>query len=295
MIVDQRDDMNYEKNTAIYNFMAPVFLILSFWVMIKKIIFGKDIDTNIFFIDGMSLPCRKLKENAANYLALDILYNHKFGYDKSYSGRAADFFLGMVNGQAMRNRLKMVGQCLREEIDHLIASGSEVRIFSIASGSAQGVINLLSEYKKKNITIQAQLLDLDASALENAKITAKKFNVLNQLAFINKNAREADGYIKKFNPNIIEIVGFLEYRPDDRVIALARRMRSLLGPGGVFLTSTVTPSMESYFLTHVSNWPMIYRDVEGFAKMVRQFGFDDCEIICEPLKLQKIAICRVIK
>ncbi len=291
-ITDERSEMNYEYNVLIYKLIAPIMWVFSIWVMVKKMFFGKNLKTNIFFIDGLSRECRKVKDNAKNWKALDVLYNHNFEDDKGIEGATAAFWLKTINAQAMRNRLKLVNQCLREEIERLLPQAPEIKIFSIASGSAQGVIEILEEYKQKGAIVRAQLLDLDNSALEHAKILAQKAGVLDRLYFINKSSREIDPYIKNWRPQIIEMVGFLEYRSDSKTVSLIQRIYDLLDDNSVLLTSTVTPSAESFFLHHVINWPMIYRTPAQFERILQQTSFENIKIICEPLKMQKIAICR---
>ena len=42
------------------------------------------------------------------------------------------------------------------------------------------------------------------------------------------------------------------------------------------------------------NWPMIYRNTKQFTEIIIKGGFnsENSEIIYEPLKIQKIAVCR---
>lgn len=290
--VDADPKMQYEKTKWIYYFASPLMYLLGFWVMIKKIVFGKKIKTNTFWFDGASPVCREIKENAQGWRAVDILYNHCFCEKNDFSGKLTDFWLKMINSQAMRNRLKLVKQCLRAEIETLIGKDSEIRIFSIASGSAQAVVEVMSEYKHKSVLVKACLLDLDAAAISHGRQIAEEVGVSEQIQYINKNAREADNLILNFNPHIVEVVGFLEYRPKDRTIELINRVYRVLSDGSVLFTSTITPNIETFFLHWVVDWPMIYRTPRQFAEILKSSLFKDIKVICEPLKIQKIAICR---
>lgn len=294
--IDNNAILGYENNDWRYVFLVPAIFFLTIWVAIKKMIFGSNLKVNSFWFDGSSPLCRGVKENAASWKALDIIYNYKPGQKNNFEGRTTDFWNQLKNIKALRNRLKLVKQKLREEIDFLLKKESEIRIFSIASGSAEAVIDIIKEYKEKGVIIKAILLDLDPTAIENSKKLATRAGVINHITFANKSTRALEEVAKEFNPNIIELVGFLEYRPKEKAIQLIRRIYSLLAPNGVFFTSTVTPSFEKMFSYYVSNWPMIYRNLDQFIDLVVDGGFDPREsrIIYEPLKVQKIAICRKV-
>lgn len=194
---------------------------------------------------------------------------------------------------ALRNRLRLVTQILKETIENLLTKESEIRLVSIASGSAQGTIEVMAEFKQKSIIIKAIFLDLDPTAIEHSKKLAQKAGILNQITFINKSARYLEEAIKGFNPQIIEMVGFIEYRPKERAVELVKRIHSLLTPNGVLLISSVSPSLEKLFTHYVGNWPMFYRNLKQFTEIIIDGGFkpQNIKIIYEPLKIQKIAAC----
>ena len=97
-----------------------------------------------------------------------------------------------------------------------------------------------------------------------------------------------------FNPNIVEVVGFLEYRPKERAIVLIERIYHLLAPNGVLLISNINYNYEIPFFHWVINWQMIYRTPEELCEILIAGRFDpnSCKIICEPLKIYSLAICK---
>ena len=295
IIVDNNPDLGYEKTSWAYYFLVlPVTLILAFWVALKKRILGPNLKTNTFWFDGVSHICREVKENATGWKALDIIYNYIPGKDKSLGGRITDFWNQLKNIRAMRNRLRLVKKILKETIENLLTKESEIRLVSVASGSAQGIIEVMAEFKQKDIIIKAIFLDLDPTAIEHSKKLAQKASIMNQIIFANRSARDLEKVVKGFDPHLIEVVGFIEYRPEERAIELVKRIRSLLVPNGVLLISSVSPSLEKPFIHYVGNWPMIYRNLKQFIKIIIEGGFrpQDVKVIYEPLKIQKIAICR---
>lgn len=293
IIVDNNPELGYEKNSWLEILKLPLILTLAFWVALKKKILGPKLKINTFWFDGISPICRKVKENATTWRALDIIYNYSPGRDKSFSGRITDFWNGMRNIKAVRNRLRLVKQQLREKIQKFSEKEKEIRLVSVASGSAQGVIEIMAEFKQKGIFTKAIFLDLDPTAIEYSKNLALKAGVDNQINFVNKSVRELENVVGEFKPHIIEITGLFEYRPDEKALNLLKRINTFLVPGGVLLISNITSNPEKFFSYWVGNWPMIYRTVKQLSEIILKAGFSpqSCKIIKEPLKVHNIVIC----
>jgi len=267
---------------------------ISFWVAVKKLFNGGKLKTNYFWIDGISPICREIKENATNWRALDTIYNYQPKKGNLVDSLTRFWMENVVNVKAVRNRLKLIKEKLNKAIKEILLKNKEVKIFSIASGSAQALIEIISEFKKQNILIKAILLDLDPTAIKYSKNLAKKFNVLDQINFANKSTRDLENVVGNFKPNIIEMVGFLEYRPEEKAVNIIQRIYNILQPEGIFITSNIRNNLEGFFLNYVIDWPMVYRSPEEFAKILTEGGFspENFEIIYEPLKLHGIAVCK---
>lgn len=297
IIVDDDPDLGYETNHQTDIYKWPLMWLLAFWVALKKKVLGLiglNPKINTFWFDGISQKCRKVKENATSWRALDIIYNHKPGIDKSLEGRVTDFWNGVRNIKAVRNRLRLMKKQLKENIQKLSKNEKEVRLLSIASGSAQGVIEVMKELKAKGIFVKAIFLDLDPSAIEYSRKLAREAGLINQITFINKSTRELTQIGRGFRPHIVELCGFLEYRPDEKAIDLLKRIYEILSPGGVLLTSNISPNPEMFFSYWVGNWPMIYRWPEKLSEIILKAGFGsrNCLIIQEPLRIHNVAVCK---
>jgi len=294
IIIDSDSSLGYETKVLSNIFKFPLIFILTIWVALKKMILGSKLRTNTFWFDGISPVCRKIKENAMRWKALDTAYNYEFKKDNTFATRITDFWLNIKNAQAVRNRLKLVKKELKQEIQNLSDKKLEIRLLSIAAGSAQGVIEVMADFKQKGIPTEAIFLDLDPTALEYSKKMAQKLGVADQIKFVNKSVKELEEAVEDFKPNIIEMVGFLDYRPREKAINLIGKINQILDSNGVALISNIAPNIERYFLYKVMNWPMIYRSPEQLADVVVKGGFDPqkCEIVYEPLKIHGIAICR---
>jgi len=292
--IDDSLSLGYEKRSWIWFLMLPLMWLLAFWVALKKKILGPNLKTNTFWFDGIGSICRKIKENATKWKAVDIIYNYQSGKDTTFAGRVDDFWNNLLSVRATRNRLRLIKHYLKKEIQNFINSSSEVKLISVASGSAQGVIEIMGEFKEK--PIRAVFLDLDPTALEHSKKLAEKAGVKEKIRFINKSTRELEGVGAEFSPQIVEVVGFLMYRPKEKAIKLVERIYHILAPNGVLLISQDNHILEKPFLYYVVNWPLIYRSSREFAEILIKGGFNPkyCKIIYEPLKMHGLAICKKI-
>lgn len=236
---------------------------------------------NSFWFDGLGLSCRKIKEGAASWKALDIIYNHQFGCNSGLSGLVDDFWIGMINAQAVRNRLKLA----KQEICNAVLRFSdqeEVRLLSLAAGSAQGVIETIAELKSRGMRVRALLLDIDNSALAYAQELAQRHGVSERVEAINARVSQVTTVSQSFRPQIIEMLGLLDYIGQEKAVRLVKEIRSALAPSGVFLTCNVRSNAERHFLKWVIDWPMIYRTPAQLRSIVIEGGFRECRLICEP-------------
>jgi 2-polyprenyl-3-methyl-5-hydroxy-6-metoxy-1,4-benzoquinol methylase len=285
--------IEYEKNDWLDLLRLPIMWVVVLWVALKKKIIDSKLTINTYWFDGLSPICRKVKENATSWKALDIIYNYHPGKDKSLSGRITDFWNGLKIIKAVRNRLLLVKRILRERIEEFAKDEKEIRLLSIASGAAQGIIEIMKEFKQKGIIIQAIFLDRDSTAIIHSKILATQAEVINQITFENTSTKELTNIVGEFKPHIVEVIGLLEYRPYEQAINLLKRIHDLLNPEGLVITSNISPNPEQFFSYWVANWPMVYRTTEQLSDIIIKAGFtpEQCKIIREPLKIHNVAVC----
>lgn len=287
--------IEFEKKTVKhYFFFTPLFFILSVWVGIKKIVNPK-IKINFYFFDGISNLCREVKNNATNWKALDLTYNdHAISSDNLGEKVYGFYWRNLNSSQALRNRLKCVKFFLKTNIEKIGAKKREVRIISIASGSAQGVIECMSEAKNKGIKVSTILIDLDETSFTYARQLAQRYGVENQIKFVCDKASAVSRVGKEFKPNLVEMVGFLEYRPKEKAVKLVKSIYDVLENNGTFITSQVANGIDRLFMEKVLNWSMIYRAPVDSLTILRNAGFarDDCKFFWEPFKIHYTMECK---
>jgi hypothetical protein len=265
---------------------------------LRKILWdmGRDPDhVSCLFGDRFSRFNRQAKYCAAGWSALDLFYN----YDQKVKPQLSDDLEGWMtrqwiekceNRQAVTNRLKIVVNLLGEAFAKLSAH-DEIRLLSIASGSAQAVIQAMQRFPETPITVL--LLDADAGAIAEAKAQVEVAGLGDRFSYVLGTTSVLEQCASDFNPHIIEMVGFLDYRPRLKAISLIARIRALLPDGGVFITSNICHNREKIFLDWILLWPMIYRSDTEFADVLIHAGFvpDLVRILYEPFRIHGIAVC----
>jgi len=285
----------FEKKRWPYVLSLPFFWFLTFYIAIKKAIYralGKPKPKiNSFWFDGLGKWTRKVKEGAASWKALDIIYNHPFNAKKGISGRVDHFWWSIQNCQAIRNRYKLVKKEVRKAIQKF-ANRKEVRLISLACGSAQAVIEIMSEFKSQGLIVKTLLVDIDQEALNYARGLAEENGVIDQIDIRKSNILKIVKIASDFKPQIIEMLGLLDYIENKLAIRLIQRIYESLGEEGIFLTCNIAPNIERNFVTQVINWPMVYRKPKELSEIIEKSGFSDFKLVYEPLKIHGLVIAQ---
>ncbi len=273
----------HEEKKWLYILALPLMWFLVLWLKFKQRL-GLANDVNAFLYDGLGKSCKAIKKGAASWKALEIIYNYKNGNKPSTF--IDDFWIGMRNAQAVRNRLKILKSELWKVVTEIAKSGEEIRILSLASGSAEGVLQIALKLKQLGYPFSVVLLDADESAV---KFTSEKASKLG----LSKNVRAEIGdvlffsrHIGDFRPNIIEMAGLLDYLNDGIAALLLKKIEKLLSLGGYFLTCHIHHNPEMGFLKEIIDWGndpvMLYRSPRELEKVVLSGNFSSISIETEP-------------
>jgi ubiquinone/menaquinone biosynthesis C-methylase UbiE len=247
---------------------------------------------NTYWFDGLGLECRKVKEYATTWKAMDIIYNHPFPQKRTFRGLVDEFYWNSMNCQALRNRFRLIKVELRSAINQVDLSDGEIRIISLACGSAEATLETIAEYKKKGKQIRAILVDIDQEALDRAEKLARDFGIEDRIETYNDSAHHISEIARSFNPHIIGMFGLFDYLSHEEAISLSRKILGSLAPHGIFLTCNISPNVEQHFLKWVINWPMVYRTSDNLADLALTSGFHEFRLIYEPLKIHGLLIAR---
>lgn len=249
-----------------------------------------------FFVDRFSKINHQAIVNAASWKSLDIFYNYhekiKSQLNGGVEGWLTRFWTGGIdNRQAVTNRLKIVTNLItkafKEFTDEL-----EIRVVSVASGSAQAIVDAMLRCPCLNI--KAVLIDIDMTALTAAKAYAEKNGLGDKFTFVRGTTGVLEKVCQEFQPHIIEMVGFLDYRPTPQAIKLISKIKNCLPEKGIFLTCNINYNREKIFLDWALLWPMIYRTENQFEKLLLKGGFSpqNVNIFYEPFQIHGIGVCQ---
>lgn len=247
------------------------------------------------FFDRLSRHNHQAKWGAAGWRALDLFYNYhekvKPNLRHNFEGWITAFWgERLENRQAIANRLKIAVELLVKALGAFTGE-PEIRLMSIASGSAQAVVEAMK--RRPDLNVKVLLIDFDESALTEAKKIVHAAGFDDRFSYVVDTTKVLEKAGDVFRPHIIEMMGFLDYRPQQKAISLIRRIRQQLPPGGVFLTCNIHPNPEKVFLDWVLLWPMIYRTDKELADVVVESGFapDKVRLVYEPFRIHGIAVC----
>lgn len=289
----------FESRRFPYVYLIPGMWFLIAYVLAKKalfwLFFGSKPKINFLFFDGLGPWSRKVKHGAASWRALDIIYNHPFEQTNSLGSLVDEFWWFSQNCQAVRNRFKLVKQEVKKAILHFSDYGDEVRLVSLACGSAQAIIEVVSELKRQGIKIRVLLIDMEQEALSYAEGLADQNGVREQIETIKANACQAARILHDFRPHIVEMLGLLDYLPQETAIRLISGINKSLVLGGIFLTCNIRHNPERHFVRWVIDWKMVYRSPASLAEVIEKSGFDTYRIVYEPLNMHGVVIAEKSK
>jgi hypothetical protein len=236
------------------------------------------------------------KVGAASWRALDIFYNYhekvKPQLGNNIEGWLTHHWMEKLqNRQVVANRLRIVIRLSSKAFSEF-TNEPEIRLLSVASGSAQAIIEAIKGCPQMNI--RTLLIDNDPTAIEQAKKIAEAAKIENSFTFLCDKTTVLEKVCTDFKPHIIEMVEFLDYRPKKQAIKLIKRVTNCLLEGGIFVTCNIKKNLEKPLLDWVLLWPMFYRNEIEFSELLIEGGFspEKIRLIYEPFRIHGVAVCK---
>ncbi len=251
------------------------------------------------FVKKSNSSAKGVIDNKTTHKALEILY-HKGNSNRKKSFKENFFkkiWFNTNNSKGVRNRLKIVKCEITKAIQELSDNEKDINMLSIASGSARAVLEAvrdsnISEKCKVSITF----LDKNPVALEYSKGLVRELNISKRynLNWVNDTASGFVKYFKTTKPNIVEMVGLLDYFTIEKTEQLFKLIRENLDENGIFISANIAPNSEMKFITNLIGWKMNYKTPEDMVKIATNAQFEDKNIAVyyEPLKVHSVVITR---
>jgi len=242
---------------------------------------------------------KKVIETATTHEAIEVLYKHgELGHSRSFLQKFFHYiWFSTDNPKAVRNRLRLVTKELEKAIREKLSESEEINLLSIAAGSARAILDSISIPELNDKRISVSFLDKNPQANEYSKNLAaeRRYSPNYNFKWIVDKANNFPAHFDKNNqPNIIEIVGLLDYFDLDSIRRLFLSVYENLKNGGVFITSNIVDNQERKFITNVVGWNMIYKLPEHFHEIAIEVGFrdEDISIYYEPFKIHFVMVAK---
>lgn len=237
-----------------------------------------------------SKKAETIKTYSTQYRALEEMYTYRRGRINGWVSFFDFIWLNQRNPRALRNRLKLFEKILRNEIKNRHFKG-EIRILSLGSGSARGVIETIAYNEKKSV--RALLIDKDINAIEYSKELAKDFKVQDSIQYSLQSIQNSFATIRDFKPDIVEMVGILDYLNDERVIHILNELFSILDQSSTVIIANINRNLEESFISRTVKWRMIHRTPTDLYNLISKTKYENnFKIIYEPLMVHGVAILR---
>ncbi len=236
-----------------------------------------------------------------SHKALEIIYNKGNYPGENKEGIIRKIFkniwFNMDNSKAVRNRLKAVEKEIIKEGQKIINKEKKLKIFSIASGSARAIIESIQNIKiPKGGNIFISFLDKNPEAIKYSKNKISKLNLNNNINFewCIDTASNFNKYHNGEKPNIIEMVGLLDYFDDKKAENIFKKIYDGLENDGIFITANIDDNRERKFITNFIDWKMIYRNNKDLERLAQKAGFkkENIKTFYEPLGIHSILIAK---
>lgn len=229
-----------------------------------------------------------LKTHAKTYFALELMYQTRPLDHGHICERLWTWFWeqSLWNARAVRNRLTIVREILKR---HMTSTTENVNVLSLASGSARAVIEAMAAVP--NAHIRALMTDMSRDALDYSQSLAQSFNVHQQVMWKRILAHKFRCRLDGFEPDIVEVVGLLDYFTLAETEALLREAYEALSFGGLLIAANILPNPEQRFPQEVVEWDMIYKTVPQLLNLARCAGFEQVQVIVEPIGIHGILVC----
>lgn len=212
---------------------------------------------------------------AGDYEMMNLIYRNQPEGASLYAKCLHRYFIDHPAAKAVRNR---VGYILGH-LNQMVAQKNSIKIMSMASGPAYELEAWLGSLPQEHpINIEVHLFDHDVGSLQHAQnklSTAARARRLN--ARIHCHHNHVRNVIRKGFPvqnvDFAYSLGLFDYLADKVCFAVAKRMHSVLAPGGKLVLGnfgSYNPSQK--MMEFVLSWNLIHRPPAKMKKLFSPLG-----------------------
>lgn len=190
---------------------------------------------------------------------------------------------------AARNRRRYVTFKLRSLIEECAAESGTVRIAGVGSGPGLHVQQAIADTDVDAARIEALLIDLDDSAFDFGRARARELGIERSVRFVKGDARKLNDVLARLRPQIVKLIGLIEYLSDDEVCGLLRSLHACMPVGGTVLTHGLVDAHNTGpFLERAFGLRHVQRDENQVRALLHGAGFQPVGCFVEPLGIYPI-------
>ena len=112
---------------------------------------------------------------------------------------------------------------------------------------------------RPGVPVVLTLVDLSSSSLRRAKRLAESLGIGHNVVCVNQDLKEFLANVEPGSIDILEMVGFLDYRTRSSVVRLVAANRRAVRPGGMMISAHIAPSDADFVTQWVIGWPGLVR------------------------------------
>lgn len=189
-----------------------------------------------------------------------------------------------------RNRRRLVSGKLTDLIcEH--ASQGPVTLLGVGAGPGRHVQEAIVNSRIDPQAISAFLVDLDDDAFEYGRQLARRNGIEACLHFLCGDARRIRDVLPSVSPQIVKLIGLIEYLSDAEVRVLLRALHQIMPAGGTLLTHGLVDTCHTGpFLARTFNLRLKQRTAADIHRLLEDCGFAPRECVETPLKVYPIVV-----
>jgi len=193
---------------------------------------------------------------------------------------------------ASRNRRKYVTRKLADLIG-FYAARDRVTIVGVGAGPGLHVQNALAVSGVHPDRVSAYLIDRDGDAFDYGGRMASRLGLGSSLRFIQGDARQISALLPHVVPQIVKLVGLVEYLNDQELVELIEVLHGIMPTGGTILTHGLVDSWgNGRFMARVFGLRHQTRTEERLTHILSRAGFEICERFTEPVGIYPLLLAK---
>ena len=299
----------------LYYMILPILFLLIFWSMMRYFVYlmvirPKDLkrrllgpERNLLVFDRAHWLLEKTRNGVMSWTALAAIYSSLLVLrtERGWRKWIGLFWFSQPEAQAVRNRVLEVMDATYHHLHSLWFNGvRDLKIVSLASGSAQATLDAVALFiehvPEARPYIHLTLVDLNEFSLELAKKVADNNHIADLVEVRHESISDfTDRPENQGQFVVVEMAGFLDYRPDRKFVEACSGAASLLAPYGLIILAQIGPSHWALVTRWITGWPrLIRRDATEFRRLleVSDLVKTQIQINSDPWRIYHIAFCR---